>query len=82
MAEQRINRKLALEITMQEVLGNLEELALDFGYRDGEDCFEILSIEAPEATEATAQTDNHSRVRSPLDKNPIPITLQKQRRVA
>ncbi len=82
MAEHQINQKLALEMTMQEVLGNLEELALDFGYRDGEDCFEILSIETPEATETTAQTDSGSRIRSPLERTPTSITQQKQRRVA
>lgn len=80
MAEHHINQKLALEMTMQEVLGNLEELSLDFGYSDGENCFEILAIEAPDTPYTTEETHSRHHVRSPLIAEAIP--LQKQRNVA
>lgn len=80
MAEQHINRQLALEMTMQEVLGNLEELALDFGYSDGEVCFEILAIETPATPYTVEETHSRHHVRSPLAAETRP--LQKQRNVA
>lgn len=79
MAEQQINQKLALEMAMQDVLGNLEELALDFSYRDGEDCFEILAIETPDESYAMADTRTGSLIRSPLITNTTPLPQQKQR---
>ncbi len=79
MAEHQINQKLALEMTMQDVLGNLEELALDFGYRDGEDCFEILAIEAPAESYAAIESGRVSLIRPPLIAKASPLPQQKQR---
>ncbi len=67
MAEQRINQHLALEMTMQEVLGNLEELSLDFGFSDGEDCFEIVAIEPCEVPEEATQRGASASVRPPFE---------------
>ncbi len=67
MAEQRINQHLALEMTMQEVLGNLEELSLDFGYSDGEDCFEIVAIEPCEVPGEVTQRGASALVRPPFE---------------
>ena len=66
MAEQRINRHLALEMTMQEVLGSLEELALDFGYSNGEDCFEIIAIEPCQVPDSAPQHSTGCRLRAPI----------------
>ena len=66
MAEQRINQHLALEMTMQEVLGNLEELSLDFGYSDGEDCFEILAIEPCVVPDSISRRDEGAAIRPPF----------------
>lgn len=82
MAEQRINQHLALEITMQEVLGSLEELALDFGFSDGEACFEILAIEAPVETSTPPASPFSGHIRSPLMAAALPLNQQKQRNVA
>ncbi len=43
-----INRKLALEMAMQDVMDNMEELSLSSGFAAGVECFEILSIESTE----------------------------------
>jgi hypothetical protein len=82
MAEQRINQHLALEMTMQEVLGSLEELALDFGFSDGEACFEILAIEAPVETNNPPPPPSSAHMRSPLMTAAHSLTQQKQRNVA
>ncbi len=79
MAEPQINQKLALEMTMQEVLGNIEELALDFGYSDSNDCFEILSIEAPDKLYAAIENRPTTLIRSPLISNTTPLQQKKQR---
>ena len=55
--EKRINRHLALEMAMQDVLDNMTELSLDFAYTPGVECFEILSIEPTEVP----QRDNGER---------------------
>jgi len=78
MSEQHVNQHLALEMTMQEVLGNLEELALDFGYSDGEDCFEILAIEPCQVPDLKSGHKPDNRVRAPFDAT----TLSPRSRVA
>lgn len=42
---ENIRPDIALEMTMRDVLGNMEEMAAEFGYRDMGGEFEILSIE-------------------------------------
>ena len=44
-----VNRKLALEMAMQDVMDNMEEMAFAQGFQHGADCFEILAIEPAEA---------------------------------
>jgi hypothetical protein len=73
MAAQQLNRHLALEMTMQDVLGNLEELALDFGYSDGEDCFEILAVEPCSVPDEFAKGHDATTVRPPLIEKPTQI---------
>ncbi len=73
MAEQRLNQHLALEMTMQDVLGNLEELALDFGYSDGEDCFEILAVEPCIVPDERGNEQEETSVRLPFSANPTQL---------
>jgi hypothetical protein len=40
-----IRPQLALEMTMRDVLGNMEELATEYAFRDTGGDFEILAIE-------------------------------------
>jgi hypothetical protein len=40
-----IRPQLALEMTMRDVLGNLEEMVSTYGYMASDGCFEILAIE-------------------------------------
>ena len=47
MSERRtIRPQLALEMTMRDVLGNMEEMVGEYAFRDMGGEFEILSIEA------------------------------------
>lgn len=63
---------------MQDVMGNMEELALDFGFAGGEACFEILAIEAAEIPDAiTAPSDKHF-IRSPFSAEIQTITPSRQ----
>ena len=72
---------MALEMAMQDVLGNMEELALDFGFSDGAGCFEILAIEPAEVADA-AQVSHSTRLRSPYSAELVYLTDDKQVRVA
>ena len=81
MAEQRINQQLALEMTMQDVIGNMEELALDFGFSDSIGCFEILAIEPAEVADA-AQVSRRARLRPPYAADLFHLTNDKRVRVA
>jgi hypothetical protein len=49
----RTVKTFELELTMRDVLGNLEELTLQEGYHFSPDCFQLLSVEA----ESTDQSD-------------------------
>jgi hypothetical protein len=46
---------LALEMTMRDVLGNMEELVSGYGFRDLGGEFEILAIEAVEVADAASR---------------------------
>lgn len=81
MADRQINRHLALEMTMQDVLGNMEELALGFAFCDSAGCFEILAIEPTEPPEALP-VSRSIRVRSPYDASLLQLTADKLVRVA
>jgi hypothetical protein len=66
MRDTPLNQQLALEMAMQDVMDNMEELALDFGFAGGEACFEILAIEAADIPDAiTTHSDTHF-IRSPF----------------
>lgn len=43
----RINGVTALEMTMRDVLDNMEDMSCGAAYDSTPDCFEILSIEPP-----------------------------------
>lgn len=45
--EVRINGVSSLEMTMRDVLDNMEDAACQLAYDSIPDCFEILSIEPP-----------------------------------
>ena len=45
--EVRINGVSSLEMTMRDVLDNMEDAACQLAYDSVPDCFEILSIEPP-----------------------------------
>ena len=80
MTQYTINEKLALEMAMQDVLGNMEEMALDFGYGFGEACFEILAIEPAEIPHKTVRSCPRLNIRSPFSAEVCP--LASPRRVA
>jgi hypothetical protein len=66
MTQAKINEKLALEMAMQDVMDNMEELTLDFGFlAGGEGCFEILAIEPAEVPDA-ADFSLSAAVRNPF----------------
>ena len=44
--QKKINHRLALEMSMQDVMDNLEDLAYQRAFQASESCFEIISIEA------------------------------------
>lgn len=48
-AEKTLYADQALELMMRDTLGGMEEFATAFGYRPWPGCFEIISIEPPEA---------------------------------
>lgn len=81
MADQRINPHLALEMTMQDVLGNMEELALDFGFSDAGGEFEILAIEPAEVPDA-AEVSHSPQLRSPFSAEVFELLPNKRVRVA
>jgi len=66
MAQPQLNQHLALEMAMQDVMDNMEELALDFGFADGESCFEILAVEATDVPDAVTSADRSALCRSPF----------------
>jgi hypothetical protein len=82
MADQQINQHLALEMTMQDVLGNMEELALDFGFSGGAECFEILAIEPAEPPSPTAAPSSGPRLRSPFSADILELFATRLFRVA
>ena len=51
-AARRINGISALEMTMRDVMDNLEDLGSQYAYTSAPGCFEILSIEPPEQAAA------------------------------
>ena len=81
MAKQQINHQLALEMTMQDVMGNMEELALDFGFSGSDACFEILAIEPAELTDV-AQPSRSTHFRSPYAADIFALSTEKLIRVA
>ena len=54
-AAQQINGVSALEMTMRDVMDNLEDLGSQQAYASIPGCFEILSIEPPEQPSAPAR---------------------------
>lgn len=66
MRQPRTTRpQVALEMTMRDVLGNVEELAGEFAFRDMGGEFEILSIEpASPNTPLSAQASNTREILS------------------
>jgi len=64
MTQTTINEKLALEMAMQDVMDNMQELALDFGFAEG-DGFEILAIEPTNVPDAS-DCSHSAAVRSPF----------------
>jgi len=66
MRDTPLNQQLALEMAMQDVMDNMEELALDFGFAEGDACFEILAIEPAEAPEAAIVPSRSASFRSPF----------------
>lgn len=78
MTQTKINEKLALEMAMQDVMENMEELALDLGFAEG-DCFEILAIEPADVPDI-AEVSRSAAVRSPFSAEVHP--LPRSRRVA
>lgn len=78
MAQTKINEKLALEMAMQDVMDNMQELALDFGFAEG-GCFEVLAIEPADVPDS-AEASHSARLRSPLSAEVRP--LPRSRRVA
>lgn len=81
MADRQINQHLALEMTMQDVLGNMEELTLGFAFCGSAGCFEILAIEPTEIPEAMP-VSRSMRVRSPYEASVLQLTANKLVRVA
>ena len=46
--KRRLDDKLKLEMAMRDVMDNLEDIACASSFYVGEECFEILAIEATE----------------------------------
>lgn len=81
MTQAKINEKLALEMAMQDVMDNMEELALDFGFLAGDEgCFEILAIEPAEVPGAAVAETRNASMHSPFSAEVHP--LRRSRRVA
>jgi hypothetical protein len=55
MAARQVNGISALEMTMRDVMDNLEDLGSQYAYASVPGCFEILSIEPPEQPPAPAR---------------------------
>lgn len=68
-----IRPQVALEMTMQDVLGNMAELAMDFGFHDMGGEFEIISIEPAQTSERNDITPPPSHVREILSAEVSPL---------
>ena len=74
--EKTINRQLALEMAMQDVLDNMTELSLDFAFGAGVECFEILSIEPAETPQPHVARRGGKRYRDIYSQNMVITRLR------
>jgi hypothetical protein len=67
---------------MQDVLGNMEEMALDFGFAGGDGGFEILAIEPAEVPDAPTDESRSAAIRSPYAAEIAPLLPKARSKVA
>jgi hypothetical protein len=74
--DRTIRPDIALEMTMRDVLGNMEEMVAEYGYRDMGGEFEILGIEPAVQTNPEQPLSHmpHTREILSAEINPFRVT--------
>ena len=71
-----IRPQLALEMTMRDVLGNMEEMISEYAFRDMGGEFEIISIKAAEHNDTSPPESRAPHIRELFSARvlPLPVT--------
>ncbi len=68
-----VRPQMALEMTMRDVLGNMEEMVGEFAFRDMGGDFEILSIEPAQQPSPIVHDSRAPRIREILSAEVMPF---------